>query len=224
MGDKPPDEAQSADSMSELRTRWSVAKPTRDNYANVVSDINATKLVGEASIFERGTHVTITHMGYFKHSTDAFLVELRLKDRRTAKEWEYINEAWVWAETSLSALSLCKESETSTKGFARNIEVAEEELRVITEVLSIRDQIFSGYNRERYENGMTEAHQMAYLVEQEHKLCNKSRTVRLEKPLQVNWKQKLRSSLQRKGSRELMERRKAVCEVLPTLNNERRES
>ena len=68
----------------------------------MVTEINPSKLVGEARIFERGPYVPITHMGYFKPATDAFLVELKNKDRRSAKEWEYVNGAGAVSYTHLT--------------------------------------------------------------------------------------------------------------------------
>ena len=47
-------------------------------------------------------------MGFFKPPVDAFLSDLRSKDRRSAKEWEYINGAGVWTELGLSALEVAK--------------------------------------------------------------------------------------------------------------------
>ena len=61
-------------------------------------------MLGEGSAFERAPHVPVTHMGYFKPDADAFISELRSRDRRSAKEWEYVNAAVVWAELGLWAL------------------------------------------------------------------------------------------------------------------------
>lgn len=58
-------------------------------YSQVVEALNANKLFREVSIFERGPHVPVTHMAYLKPLMDAFLVELKSKDRRSAKKWEY---------------------------------------------------------------------------------------------------------------------------------------
>lgn len=77
--------------MASLCAAWAAAKPTRYDYATVVNEMNASKLCGEESIFERGPHVPIAHMEKFKPPTDAFLVELKSKERRSAKEWDYIN-------------------------------------------------------------------------------------------------------------------------------------
>ena len=78
MGDK--------DDSTTLPEKWAVAKPLRDYYAVVVSELNASKLVGEVSLFERGPFVPITHLGYCKPQTDAFLNELKSKDLRSAKK------------------------------------------------------------------------------------------------------------------------------------------
>lgn len=65
-----------------VRAEWAVAKPARQDYAAVVSGFNASKLVGEGSVFERGAHVPVTHVGYLKPPGSAFLSDLRPKDRR----------------------------------------------------------------------------------------------------------------------------------------------
>ena len=136
------DKAGSSDLTSELQEKWAVAKPTKVDFAAVVTDINATKLVGEASVFERGPHLPITHMAYFKPNMDAFLVELKSKDRRSAKEWEYVNGSGVWVETGLSALSLCKEAAKDMDEMARYLSLAEASLKAALEVLSMRAQYF----------------------------------------------------------------------------------
>lgn len=69
-----------SDFTSELQEKWAVSKPTRTYFAAVVTDINATQLLGEASVLERGPNVPIMNMSYFKPNMDAFLVELKSKD------------------------------------------------------------------------------------------------------------------------------------------------
>ena len=144
-----------------LCSLWRTAEPDRMDYATVVGDMNANRLVGDATIFERAVHVPVTHMGYFKPNSDAFLLELKAKDRRSAKEWEYVNGAGVWVETGLAALDVAKRSE-SCKDMARRLALAETSFRAALEVLSMRGQYF----REIVEHGVEEARQMAFLVEQ----------------------------------------------------------
>lgn len=57
-------EQQQQEDGSALRAEWAVAKPAKRDYADVVTELNAFKLVGEGSIFERGTYVPVAHMGY----------------------------------------------------------------------------------------------------------------------------------------------------------------
>jgi hypothetical protein len=54
----------------------------------------------------------VTHTEFFKTSATAFLGELRNKDRRSAKEWEYTNAFSVWLELKQAALALAKDNET----------------------------------------------------------------------------------------------------------------
>jgi hypothetical protein len=61
------------------------------------------QMVGEGSIFERGAYVPVTHLAFFKPPATAFLSELKSKDRRSAKEWEYVNAAGVWLDFGQAA-------------------------------------------------------------------------------------------------------------------------
>lgn len=83
------------------------------DYAEVVEELNVAKLVGEIDVFEHGPHVPVTHMACFKPITDGFLVELKSKGRRSAKEWEYLNGAGVMVETVLTALEVAYNAITS---------------------------------------------------------------------------------------------------------------
>lgn len=57
-------------------------------------------------MFERGSHVPVTHMGYFKRLSVTLPTNLRSKYRRSAKEWKYINRACIWFEMGLTSLSV----------------------------------------------------------------------------------------------------------------------
>lgn len=150
------------DPCKELRALWTTVKPTRHDFAAVVNDLNSLKLVGEASVFDRGAHVPITHMAFFKAPIDAFLTDLKSKDRRSAKEWDYLNAAGVWLESGLAALRLAKEGQGDFSDCARRLVMSEQFLQAGLEVLSMRAQYF----RDITENGIEEARQMAFLVEQ----------------------------------------------------------
>ncbi|PXF40470.1 hypothetical protein BWQ96_09819 [Gracilariopsis chorda] len=147
-----------------LRGMWATAKPTGHDFAAVVNELNAAKLVGEGSVFQRGPYVPITHMAFFKPPMDAFTVELKTKDRRSVKEWEYINGAGVWLETGLAALMLCKEGTDDLDTITRRLALVETSLKASLEVLLMRAQYF----RDITEKGMEEAKQMAFVVEQGH--------------------------------------------------------
>jgi hypothetical protein len=66
---------------------------SRQDFGAVVSELQSMQMVGEGSIFERGAHVPETHMAFFNPAATAFLSEMKNKDLRSAKEWEYINAA-----------------------------------------------------------------------------------------------------------------------------------
>lgn len=57
-------------------------------------------------------------MGYFKPPSDAFLSQLKRKNRRSAKEWKYVNAARVWADMAMVAICIAK-TESATQGAVR---------------------------------------------------------------------------------------------------------
>lgn len=57
-------------------------------------------------------------MGYFMPLADEFMADLKAQDRRSAKEWEYLNSAEVWAGLGLMVL----EVESSEKGSIEEME------------------------------------------------------------------------------------------------------
>jgi hypothetical protein len=81
--------------LTALKAAWKTAAPTRRDFGVVVSELQSMQMVGEGSIFELGVHVPVTHMAFFKPPATAFLSELKAKDRRSAKEWEYVNATGV---------------------------------------------------------------------------------------------------------------------------------
>lgn len=147
-----------------LRAAWESASPSRRDYGDVVAELSSLKLVGEGSVFERGPHVPVTHMGFFKPPADAFISDLRSRDRRSAKEWEYINSAGVRMELGLTALGVAKTQSDNVPSMARKLALAERALKAALEVLSMRAQYF----REITEQGVEAARQMSFLVEQGH--------------------------------------------------------
>lgn len=148
--------------VAQLRAAWERLAPTRKDYGKVVTELNALKLVGEGSVFERGSHVPITHMGYFKPPADAFLADLRLKDRRSAKEWEYVNAAGAWTDVAMVAMEVARMESSTMEDVARRLILAEKAMKAVREVLLMRAQYF----RDITEQGVEMARQMAFLVEQ----------------------------------------------------------
>jgi hypothetical protein len=152
--------------MAALRTAWKAATPTRQDFGAVVSELQSMQMVGEESIFERGAHVPVTHMAFFKPPTTAFLSELKIKDRRSAKEWEYVNAAGVWLELGQASLAIVKDGEASmtTAQMARLLALAEKAFGATRDVLAMRGQYFTDITQ----YGVEAARQMAFLVEQSH--------------------------------------------------------
>jgi uncharacterized membrane protein YgcG len=152
--------------LAALRSAWKAATPTRQDFGAVVSELQSMQMVGEGSIFERGAHVPVTHMAFFKPPATAFLSELKAKDRRSAKEWEYINAAGVWLELGQAALALVKDGDTNMTptSAARMLALAEKSFGAAREVLAMRGQYFTDI----VQYGVEAARQMAFLVEQGH--------------------------------------------------------
>lgn len=90
----------------QFRADWVALKPNRSNYFLVVQELNGSKLMGECNVFERGSFVSLTHMGYFRPQTDAFIADLKSKDRKSAKECEHINPVGVWLDLGLVSLEV----------------------------------------------------------------------------------------------------------------------
>jgi hypothetical protein len=98
-----------------VRTAWKRAEPNHGDDGLAVAELNSSQMVGSGSVFERGNHVPVTHLAYFKSPASAFFRELRAKDRRSAKEWEYVNAAGVWVELGQTALDLARDEESVDK-------------------------------------------------------------------------------------------------------------
>lgn len=154
----------SGNAAGKLRTAWATLRPSKRDFGAVVAELNASRLVGEGGVFERGAHVPVTHMGYFKPPVDAFLSELRSRDRRSAKEWEYVNAAGVWAELAMVALEFARTADGTVEDMGRRLRMAEDSVKAVVEVLLMRAQYF----RDITEQGIEEARQMSFLVEQGH--------------------------------------------------------
>jgi hypothetical protein len=76
-----------------VRKAWKRAEPNHSECGLAVAELNSSQMVGNGSVFERVNHVPVTHLDLFKPPASDFLSELRAKDQRSAKEWEYVNAA-----------------------------------------------------------------------------------------------------------------------------------
>lgn len=195
-----------------VRAAWAASKPNRHNYAAVVSELNASKLVGEGRVFERGAHVPVTQMGYFKPPGDAFLTEMRSKDRRSAKECEYVNGVGVWIETGLAAMELAKERDGSVDDLARRLALADRASKAALEVVSMSAKFF----RDITENGVEKARQIAYLVEQGHDAVHSESYRTARKALTGRSRSRQQSSLLKPAFKKREARRKAARIALPS--------
>ena len=147
-----------------VRAAWESAVPSCRDYGDVVSELSSLKMVGEGSIFERRPHVPGRHMGNVKPPADAFLSELKTRDRRSAKEWEYINAAGVRTELGVEDLGVARDQTEDVPSLARKLALAGKVVKAASEVMSMRVQYF----REITEQGVEAARQISFLVEQVH--------------------------------------------------------
>ncbi|PXF48648.1 hypothetical protein BWQ96_01500 [Gracilariopsis chorda] len=83
-------------------------------------------------------------MGYFKPPTDAFFTELKNKDRRSSKKWEYISAAGVWTDVAAMAIEIERTWDGGVEGTERLLKLARKAFRAVLE----------------------DARQMAFLIEQ----------------------------------------------------------
>jgi hypothetical protein len=86
-----------------VTTAWKTAESNHSDYGLAVAELNSSQMVGNGNVFERGSHVPVTQLAYFKPPASAFSSEFRAKYRRSAKEWEYVNAAGVWVEWGQTA-------------------------------------------------------------------------------------------------------------------------
>lgn len=68
--------SQDAMIVAEVKMAWAMRNPTRRKVGEVVTEHMSLKVFGNGNIFERGTHVPVTNMGYFKPPTNVFLLPL----------------------------------------------------------------------------------------------------------------------------------------------------
>lgn len=119
---------------------WATGAPTRRDYEVVVSELSALRLVGEEAQFDGGPHVPVTHMVYFKPSADAFLSQLKAKDRRSATEWGTHQRDGGMNGTMPRGDDVGEGGRHGGNGsdFGRGLKIAEDSLKVAFEVVSMR--------------------------------------------------------------------------------------
>lgn len=120
-----------------FRALWAVSKPTRHDFNTVVAELNS-QVSRRGKCLREGAHAPVTHSGFFKLPSDVFLSELRSKDRRSAKAWEYVNTAGVWMELGLAVLEVAKRQDGTLGDIARRITLAETSMKAALEVLLMR--------------------------------------------------------------------------------------
>jgi hypothetical protein len=58
------DSASATATMAAMRSVWKAAKPTRQDFGSIVSDLQSMQMVGEGSKYERWAHVCGTILSY----------------------------------------------------------------------------------------------------------------------------------------------------------------
>jgi len=137
----------------------SIVPAEPSDYADLVSHQLASGMVGRKQLWPRSSLVLPSEVGYFKPETTLYLETFR-KDRRNAKEFEYVHSAGCWIEQSLAAFSLLRDQADPGRR-ARLLWLIEEGLRGAKEVLSMRTAHFQTV----LTKGQSQANQLADLVE-----------------------------------------------------------
>jgi len=137
--------------------RFTPAEPS--DYADVVGHQLAAGMVGRRQLWPRSSMVLPSEIGFFKPESTLYLETFK-KDRRNAKELEYVHSAGCWVEQSLAALSLLKDERNPDKQ-GKLLWLLEEGLQGTKEVLAMRTAHFQTV----LSKGQTQANQLADLVE-----------------------------------------------------------
>ena len=137
----------------------SISAPTSGDYVDLVNHQLASGMVGRKELWPRSSLFLPNEVGYFKPETTLYLETFR-KDRRNAKELEYVHSAGCWVEQCQSVLTLLRE-ETDTGKQSRLLGLIEEALGGAREVLAMRTAHFQTILSKR----QSQANQIADLVE-----------------------------------------------------------
>lgn len=93
---------------------------------------------------------------------NAFDVNLKARDVRSAMEWGHVNAARLWLEAELAGLQLAKESEGHAQDLERRLAFVESFWRAVMEVIPMWDRYFCNI----IGHGVDEAKQVPFLFEQ----------------------------------------------------------
>jgi len=136
-----------------------IAAAEHSDYANLVNHQLAAGMVGRRQLWPRSSLVLPSETGFFKPETNLYLETFR-KDRRNAKELEYVHSAGCWIEQSLAAFSLLRD-EGDPRKQSRLLWLIEDGLSAAREVLAMRTAHFQTV----LSRGQSQANQLAELVE-----------------------------------------------------------
>ena len=133
-----------------------------EDYSKVLNHLAAINLVGRGQLWPRGDFIQPHRPGYFKPESRLYIETLR-KDRRNAKELEYVHSAGTWLEQGLCALELIKSTGSAAEQ-GRLFYIAEESLQACKEILAMR----TSHVHAILQKGPAIARHLAEIVEAKH--------------------------------------------------------
>lgn len=137
----------------------SILPAESSDYATLAVHQCAAGMVGRKELWPRSSLVLPSELCFLKPETTLYFETFR-RDRRNAKELEYVHAAGCWVEQALGAFSLLRDESDSDKQ-AKLLWLVEEGLQVAKEVLSMRTAHFQTV----LSKAQNQANQIAELVE-----------------------------------------------------------
>lgn len=129
----------------------------------LVEDVREADLEAGGAVFHREAPL-IDHFSYFKPKSASMYIQLSGKDRRSAKEYEYVNAAGVWGEMALAGMtSICEgEIDGDIDDMAKQLHAIRACMGGVMEVLRQR----MDYMHNVVEHGAAEAKLVASVAEE----------------------------------------------------------
>lgn len=110
---------------SQVCAAWVVGNQVRLDLRAFVTELKASKLVGNGIVFDGDAYVPVNHMGYFKAPSDAFDTNMHSNDVRSTKEWDYINASGVGTGLVLMALEVASTADGTKEEIRLQLKLAD---------------------------------------------------------------------------------------------------